>query len=259
MFRPLKIFLTSFPAGIIFWKVTCKVFGIKIPQKEKWQNLVLNKCGIEIGGPSALFKSSGFLPLYSFIQALDGVNFSTSTVWEGKLSEGLFYRYQDKTGYQFIAEGTLLPKIKDENYDFVLSCNNLEHIANPIAAVLEWKRIIKREGVIILVLPNKLANFDHKRPYTAIGHLVDDFRNNVGEDDKTHLEEIQALHDLKRDPQAGEYKNFQERCSDNFKNRCMHHHVFNQDVLRKLFEYCDMEVRLQFSSKTDHFIVAEKK
>jgi len=259
MFRPIKIFLTSFPMAIIFWKIACKILGIKIPGKEKWQSFFLGKSGIEIGGPSALFKSKGYLPLYPLVQSLDGVNFSNATVWEGKLSEGLHYKYEDKTGYQYIAEGSSLPVIGDAAYDFVLSCNNLEHIANPIGALLEWKRIIKKNGAVLLVLPNKFANFDHNRPYTSIAHLVDDFKNNRDENDLTHLEEVLKLHDLKRDPQAGDYQNFRERCADNYLNRCIHHHVFNQDLLQQLCSYCDMEVTLQFSNKTDHFILAVKK
>ncbi|MEP7106633.1 MAG: methyltransferase domain-containing protein [Ferruginibacter sp.] len=258
MFSTLKVFLTSFPPKIIFWKVAYKVLGIKIPKMGEWQNLFTNKSGIEIGGPSALFKREGYLPVYPIVRALDGVNFSDSTVWEGKLSEGHFYKYQFNTGCQFIAEGSYLPKIKDGNYDFVLSCNNLEHIANPIAAVLEWKRIIKKGGIILLVLPNKSANFDHKRPFTSIEHLIDDLKKNVAEDDDTHLEEILRLHDLKRDPQAGDYKSFRERCLNNYTNRCMHHHVFNQTVIQQLFQYCDLDIRLQYSSMTDHFIAAVK-
>jgi len=259
MFYTLKIFLTSFPPNIIFWKITCKLLGIKIPQKEKWQDLFKNKSGIEIGGPSAFFNSKGYLPIYPAINSLDGVNFSTTTVWEGQLNEGDYYRYQDKTGFQYIAEGTNLSKITDEKYDFVLSCNNLEHIANPIKAIMEWKRIIKRGGIILLVLPNKLANFDHNRPYTAIEHLVADFNQKVNEDDLTHLEEILQLHDLKRDPQAGGATKFKERCMENYQNRCMHHHVYNQDTLQKLFEYCEMDTYLQYTSKTDHYIAATKR
>ena len=259
MLYSLRIFLTSFPSRIIFWKIFCKLLGIKIPQKEKWQNLFLNKAGIEIGGPSPLFNSKGYLPVYPFIQSLDGVNFSTSTIWEGTLAEGNYYKYQQKTGYQYIAEGTSLSKIKDGQYDFVLSCNNLEHIANPLKAIFEWKRIIKSGGTILLVLPNKLANFDRKRPYTSIEHVVDDFTKNVAEDDMTHLNEILQLHDLNRDPQAGGSLKFKERCVENYQNRCIHHHVYNQPLLQKMFEYCSMVVYLQYSSNTDHYIAATKR
>lgn len=259
MFRSTKIFLQSFPLRVIIWKLFCKVSGRKIPGLISLQEEFKNKKGIEIGGPSGIFNVSGYFPIYSVAGSIDGVNFSNETVWEGKLSEGYNYKYYNKTGYQYIEEGGKLNNIKDDSYDFVLSCNNLEHMANPLAAIFEWKRILKEKGLILLVLPNKKANFDHLRPYTSLEHLISDYKNNTGEDDTTHLNEILQLHDLHRDPQAKSYENFKSRCYNNFENRCLHHHVFNQDLLKSAIEFCGLETISQYSSPTDHFILARKK
>lgn len=218
-----------------------------------------DKTGIEIGGPSGIFNSGGYMPIYSHIKTLDGVNFGNDTIWEGELKEGNFFQYENKTGHQYIAEGTHLPQINNDTYDFVLSCNNLEHIANPLLAIFEWKRIIKKEGLLLLILPNKTCNFDHNRPYTNFDHIVADYTNNTTEEDLTHLPEILQLHDLKRDPKAGSFDEFKRRSENNFQNRCIHHHVFNADCLKKMMEYANMEVQLQHTSKTDLFIVARKK
>lgn len=258
MLRSLKLFLLSAPLPVITWKLACRVLGIKMKNKQQWQQLVAGKSGIEIGGPSPLFTSKGYLPLYGKIAALDGVNFSNKTVWEGNLEEGNFYRFEDKTGYQYIGEGGDLPRVKDGQYGFLLSCNNLEHIANPVKALLEWKRIIKPGGVVLLVLPKKESNFDHRRPVTVMQHLVDDFEKDTGEDDLAHLEEVLQLHDLGRDRIAGSFDTFKKRCADNINNRCIHHHVYDQNLLRQLLEYVGMKVLLQHSSKTDHFIAGKK-
>jgi len=236
----------------------CKIFKTKISQLNKWQQYFINKNGIEIGGPSGIFNVTGFLPIYTIAKEIDGVNFSTSTIWEGALQEGYNYKYYNKIGSQFIAEGDNLTEIKSEVYDFVLSCNNLEHMANPLKAIFEWKRILKSEGVMLLILPNKEANFDHRRPYTSLQHLINDYNNKTSEDDLTHLNEILELHDLRRDPQAKSYTNFAVRCNNNMKNRCMHHHVFNQDLLKAMIEFCGLKALQQYSSYTDHFILAIK-
>ena len=258
MLRTIKIFLQSFPLYVIVWKIKCKIFKIKISQLHKWQNNFKNKLGIEIGGPSGMFNVNGFLPLYNIAAAIDGVNFSNTTVWEGNLTEGNNYKYYNKTGYQYISEGDNLVKIKDDSYDFVLSCNNLEHMANPLKTIFEWKRVLKKDGVMLLILPNKQANFDHARPYTSMEHIVSDYNNQVGEDDMTHLKEILKLHDLKRDPQAKSYNNFVIRCNNNLKNRCMHHHIFSQSLLKEIVEFCGLKVSRQHSSYTDHFILVVK-
>ena len=117
--------------------------------------------GLEVGGPSRVLSSKGFLPIYNVISGLDGCNFSTNTVWEGNISEGQTFRYdKNKVGRQFIAEATDLSVIGSETYDFVLSCHSLEHIANPIKAILEWKRVTRNGGYILFVLPHKDRTFD---------------------------------------------------------------------------------------------------
>lgn len=259
MLHSLKIFLQSFPPHVILWKIKCKLFGIKIPELKKWQEHFLNKKGIEIGGPSAIFLSSGYLPLYPIVSALDGVNFSSKTEWEGDISEGNHYRFGDRTGHQFILEGGSLDVIKDASYDFLLSCNNLEHIANPIATLFTWKRVLQEEGHLLLILPNKKANFDHRRSDTTLSHLIEDYKNNVGEDDLTHLDEILELHDLSRDPKARPYEKFNQRCRENFNNRCLHHHVFSLELLQSLAEYCGFQTIHQHTSPTDLFILLKNK
>ena len=257
MIKSIKIFLQSFPLHVIMWKAKCKILGIKIPALSKWQQLFAGKKGIEIGGPSAIFNASGYLPLYPVIKDLDGVNFSKTTEWEGDISEGENYHFGNKTGHQFILEGGKLDSIPDNEYDFLLSCNNLEHIANPIATLYTWKRILKEKGSLLLILPNKTANFDHRRPYTLMQHLIKDYKNNTEENDLTHLEEIIELHDLSRDPKARPFEKFEDRCENNFTNRCLHHHVFNQTLLKELANYCGFNVLMQHSSPTDHFILIE--
>ena len=258
MFKTLKVFLTSYPPEIIIRRGLSRIFNIKIPQLREWQEYFHKKSGLEIGGPSAVFNPSGYLPLYDTISGLDGVNFSTNTIWEGDLNEGKNYSFHNRTGFQYIAEGSYLPAIKSNFYDFVLSCNNLEHIANPIAAILEWKRIIKDEGVMLIILPNKKSNFDHKRPYTSFEHVVNDYKLSVGEDDLTHLEEILELHDLSRDPLGRPFSKFKERCLDNISNRCLHHHVFDEALIRNILAHCNLQTKLFYEGDTCYYVLAVK-
>jgi SAM-dependent methyltransferase len=257
--KTFQFFIKEKPLNVIIWKAYCKVFNGKIPHSDSWIALVKDKSGLEIGGPSGIFSKNNYLPIYSFIKSLDGVNFSDKTIWEGEIEQGNNYLYDGKKGFQFIAEGTNLQQIKDKTYDFVLSCNNLEHIANPIRSLLEWKRVIKQGGTIILILPRKESNFDHLRPITSFEHIEKDFDNNTNEDDLTHLNLILELHDLKRDPHAGSFENFKKRSQDNFQNRSLHHHVFDIALLEAVFNYIGMKVLISHSSPTDHFIATSKK
>jgi len=245
------------PKSTVDLSYTLKYARFRLPIRHKYRSLVENKYGIEIGGPSALFKT--VLPLYQFVGGLDGVNFSTDTVWEGNIEEGNnFSYYYKKSGHQFIADATDLSGIATAQYDFLLSSNCLEHVANPIKALTEWKRVITNDGVMILVLPNKESNFDHRRPFTKFEHLLDDFTRDVGEDDLTHLDEILALHDLPMDPPAGDLEHFRERSLKNFQNRTLHHHVFDVPLIEQMLDHVGLEIVDMTTTKTDFFALATK-
>ncbi|MEO6489820.1 MAG: methyltransferase domain-containing protein [Ferruginibacter sp.] len=200
--------------------------------------------GIEIGGPSQIFTGKGLLPVYATIKELDGCNFSNDTVWEGKLIEGNTYQYLKGKlpGHQFISAGDNLSGIKNNTYDFVLSCHNLEHFANPIKALYEWKRIVKQDGYLLLVLPNKEKTFDHNRPVTTIEHLLSDHKNNTPETDETHFEESLLLHDRTMDAGISSNEELRKRIYNNIENRCMHHHVFDANLVKILMKDTNFEI-----------------
>lgn len=228
----------------------------RLPRRHEYLQTVDGRSGIEVGGPSAVFRT--ILPVYEYVRALDGVNFATDTIWEGQISEGAEFAYfPGKTGRQFIAEATDLSAI-DAQYDFLLSSNCLEHVANPIKALQEWRRLIRPGGGFVLVLPNKASNFDHRRPVTTLDHLLADFSEDVGEDDMTHLEEILALHDLSMDPPAGTLSQFRERSLDNLHNRTLHHHVFDEQLIDALLRHLDFDVVDISTTRSDFFALATK-
>ena len=253
--RKIKFILPRFAIEFL---VQLKHLGKDKPKKyQVYLNYVANKNGIEIGGPSTLFKTR--LPLYQIISSLDGVNFSDTTIWEGEIQPGLNYNFiGNRKGNQFISDATDLSQIKDCTYDFILSSNCLEHIANPIKALIEWKRVIKYNGSLILILPNKTSNFDHNRSVSSFEHILKDFNNNITEQDLTHLEEILKLHDLSMDPPAGNFENFKNRSLKNFKFRALHHHVFDLNLMQSMLEYLGFVIIEKDETKTDFFILAIK-
>jgi SAM-dependent methyltransferase len=218
-----------------------------------------NKVGIEIGGLSQIFKNE--IPIYPIIKNVDGCNFSSQTVWEGQVQEGNNYNFFDsKNGYQYICEASNLNRIPSEKYDFIISSHCLEHCANTLKTVKEWLRVVKKGGVILLVLPDKRHTFDRNRPVTKFSHLLDDYTNEVNENDLTHLSEILELHDLSLDEAAGSIDQFKKRSLDNYNNRCLHHHVFDFELLKQIFEYNNVKtVNTTFVKPYHQIILGIKK
>lgn len=162
----------------------------------------LRGTGLEIGGPSDIFRAGSVLPAYAVARRIDNVTFSRKTRWEGVVEPeaNFIFDASKPPGTQYLLEARGLWPLASESYDFVLSSHMLEHTANPIGALREWSRVLKAGGKPLLVLPHRDGSFDHRRPVTSITHWLDGYANARGENDMTHFAEILALHDLRRDP-----------------------------------------------------------
>jgi SAM-dependent methyltransferase len=205
-------------------------------------SLVGGKAGLEIGGPSAVFGGSDTpLPIYPNVGSLDNCDFSRDTTWATH-QEAYTFSPGKAPGKNIFVDASDLSCIADKSYDFILSSHNLEHFANPVKALNEWKRVTRPGGALILVLPNYNRTFDHRRTPTTVDHMFEDFEQNTPETDLSHVPEILEKHDLSLDPLAGSPEEFHRRSLDNFNNRCLHHHVFNEANGRELLTRCGMNV-----------------
>ena len=196
--------------------------------------ITMNKFGVEIGGPSG----TGTI-IYENAIRIDNVIFSKETVWSNHSDE---YKYYDgKTGKLIINDAVNISLVYSQVYDFVFSSHSLEHIANPLKAIKEWLRILKKGGYLIIIVPEKSACFDHKRNYSKFTTLLSQYEKNVGEDDLSTLPEILKNHDLSMDLPAGDLDSFRLRSLDNFNNRCLHHYVYSDELLMEICNYFKCE------------------
>ena len=215
-------------------------------------NLFKGKKGVEVGGPSKIFES-----IYKACAKCDGVNFSSETVWWKK--DGIQYNYNNRNlGEMIIADATDLSIVEDDAYDFYISSNNLEHIANPMLAIEEAIRVIKKEGILLIVVPRKDSNFDHKRKDTTFAHLLEDYNCKVNENDLSHLPEILEMHDVSMDVGVQSIEEFEERSMKNLDNRCLHHHVFNESLLIDIFNYWGLQILSSGNTYDNYYIIGKK-
>jgi len=232
-------------------------FHDTVPEVETYYVRLAGKRSLEIGGPSEFFADDGPLPVYRVLGGVDNCTFSPQTIWAEEIKAGRTFQYQPnkEPGIQFICEATDLRPIQNSTYDCILASHCLEHIANPLRALREWKRVLKEDGLLLLVLPHKEGTFDWRRPTTTLAHMIEDYRNEVGEDDLTHLPEILALHDLAKDKPGGTPEQFRQRCLENAQKRAMHHHVFDTSVALQLVDYAGFEVIRADRVKPYHIVV----
>lgn len=235
-------------------------FGISnkpVPQSKIYIDRIKNKSGLEIGGPSFLYKS--LIPIYKYIKKLDNVNWASKTVNNPFMLDGPgeYKWYMFNRGRNIICEADSIP-VSSSSYEFVISAQVLEHLANPIKALIEWHRILTKDGFLICEVPIPELTFDYKRPITSFQHIIDDFERNTGHDDLTHVDEVVELtHDFKKPT----YKNkdeLREICLNNKNNRLMHHHVFDLDLLMSVIEFSGFEIIDASIVSTGYIVLAKK-
>jgi SAM-dependent methyltransferase len=210
-----------------------------------------NKLGVEIGGPSP----TGTV-IYRNANCMDNVIFSNNTVWSNHLDE--YNYFQDKKGKVIINDAVNISQVENESYDFCFASHSLEHIANPLKAIKEWLRIIKDNGFIIIIVPEKSKCFDHKRSYSSFSTLLSQYEKDVGEDDLSTLPEILKYHDLSMDPPAGDLNAFTKRSMDNFNNRCLHHYVYNDNLLMEICNYFKCKFIFKVTNGSNRWFIMRK-
>jgi SAM-dependent methyltransferase len=199
---------------------------------------------LEVGGPSAVFGPGGLLPIYTVVDRIDGLQWAAETVWHGTQEAGEYAPAgaDGARGRFVIAEGGTLEGVPDGEYDAVVSSHVIEHFANPLRALANWRRVTRAGGYLLIVAPHLAGTFDHRRPVTTLDHLVADFDAATDEDDLTHLDEVLLLHDLTRDPAAGERPAFEAARRDNLQTRLLHHHTFTGRSLLALLDRAGLEI-----------------
>jgi SAM-dependent methyltransferase len=210
-----------------------------------------NKYGVEIGGIS----TSGLI-IYKNALSIDNVVFSKNTVWSNQTD--LYNFYEGKSGKVIINDAVNITNVKNETYDFCFSSHSLEHIANPLKAINEWLRIIKKGGYIIIIVPEKSLCFDHRREYSSFSTLFSQYEKNVGEDDLSTLREILTFHDLNKDLPAGNFTEFTIRSLNNYNNRCLHHYVYNDELLINICKFFKCDFIYKELIEVDRYFIMKK-
>ncbi len=120
--------------------------------------------------------------------------------------------------------------------------------------------VLRPGGRIVVVVPNQRHNFDRLRPVTKFKHILSDFRNNVGEDDTTHFEEVLKLTDQKLqsrhhvpNPEA-----FRKQVLNNIQKRCVHHHVFDAELLQNIATHFGLDDVRVLDAKTEFILLARR-
>lgn len=218
------------------------LFRIKMRGCKKLIPLFSGKKGIRIGGEL----SGEFQECLSHSTKIIDVNIVPE-------------RLGQPTKADYLTDATNLYFAKDGEFDFVCSSHVLEHIANPIKALCEWKRVIREGGIIYCGVPDKRFTFDHRRQRTTLSHLIDDYQKDVDQSDTTHIQDLADNWDERLDLCWDNRQQLLEHIHQNPLSG-IHHHVWTKDDVVELLKYVHLEiVHVALKGNTIHIIGKRRK
>ena len=68
--------------------------------------------------------------------------------------------------------------VNGEKFDWVIASHVIEHVPDMITFLRDCAEVLKDDGVLSLIVPDKRYEFDYFRPTTGIGKVIDAFHSN---------------------------------------------------------------------------------
>ena len=175
--------------------------------------------GIEVGAMSspAIFKSMKTIK-YADIKTVDKLQ---ESIKEIKI-KGL---YEDKyvdVDYIIPENDSALFNVQSNSVDFVFSSHSFEHAPNPVDSFIDYYRVIKDNGVVYTIIPNKNNTYDRKRIDTPIKKLVKKWR------DKNYSYTLDEFHEVYKNTIGHPlyYKRKDEEIKKSWEENSGLHHIY---------------------------------
>jgi len=138
-------------------------------------------------------------------------------------------------------DGTRLDRVADASQDFVIANHLIEHAPDPLGAIDNMLRVLKKNGRLFLAIPDKRFSFDVDRPVTPLQHLIKDHEEGPEWSRKEHYEEWVRFVD-KQEGAEGEKQVLELMKMD----YSIHFHVWSSIEMLEMFALLKKEMQLNF-------------
>jgi len=166
--------------------------------------------------------------------------------WEPTENSSLFPELGDDPGFprpDIVANLDVdrLGAIPDQSVDFVIASHVIEHLANPLAMLVDIHRVLRPGGLLVLLVPDRHQTFDRHRPPTPLAHLVDEYERDVREVDDAHVAEFIIATEGPGDPDGSVVAVTPEAIAIH-RRRSVHAHVWDVDEFEEVLDYTRSEL-----------------
>lgn len=174
--------------------------------------------------------------------------------WEPSENSSLFPELGDTPGFpkpDVVAnlDSDRLASIADSSQDFVIASHVLEHLANPLAMLVDIHRVMCPGALLVLLIPDRHKTFDRDRAPTPVSHLIDEYYEDVREVDDAHiLDFLIGTRETRSEDGALNESTFEVTPEEIglHRRRSVHAHVWDADEFVQLMEVAANELGLQW-------------
>lgn len=166
----------------------------------------------------------------------------------------------------YLGDAINLP-FENASLDYIANSHVLEHVSNPVKALLEWQRVLKPGGVVYAVIPDRRFTFDHARELTPAEHMIEDYKKGTTDCDATHIKDfiygIDWSHthpDIPAEEVPGHQKHHYEYYVDQVAKGNeinLHFHVFEPNSFNDFINACtasrDVNLQLDIEELVESF------
>lgn len=175
--------------------------------------------------------------------------------WEPTVNSSLFPELGGQSGFpkpDVIANLDMerLTSLPDASQDFVIASHVLEHLANPLAMLVDIHRVMRPGALLVVLIPDRHRTFDRDRSPTPLPHLIDEYRRDVREVDDAHIIDFLIGTLPEPDGDRGPAQPTREFTAEEInlhRRRSVHVHVWDLDEFGEVMGYASEELGLRWN------------
>jgi SAM-dependent methyltransferase len=134
-----------------------------------------------------------------------------------------------------------LATLADNSQDFVIANHVIEHLQNPLAALENFLRVLKPNGIVFMAVPDKRYTFDRRRAITPLPDIIRDYQDGPEWSLEAHYEDWTRY--VENVPEA----ELTERVQQHLQNVSeIHFHVWTRQSFAQLLHYCQSQLGWKF-------------
>jgi SAM-dependent methyltransferase len=153
-------------------------------------------------------------------------------------------KLEEMVHVDIIDNGETLGTVANASQDFVIANHFIEHCQNPVMTIGNMLRVLRKDGVVFIAIPDKRYTFDEKRAITPMDHFIKDYEQGPAWSEAGHYEDFVRNTEWSDNCRTDEdiQKVIQHLKDINFS---IHFHVWSHPSMIEFFQM--LRTRLQFS------------